>query len=489
MVSSASMRGRWLFCLAAGALLAMVECSNDSSTCDGGNCVDSGVPSVSGGGCDSSKPASAGGCAVDDSDGFFVSPSGADTNAGSKLAPFKTIGAGIAAASAAAKQPNVYVCAGSYPENLVIKNAPAGVALHGGFDCTSWSQTNATTTVAPAWITGQGSTQWVLHVDSTAALVEGLALTAPDALDPGATSQAVLIAASPGITFRRASVIAGAGADGVTPTPPAAVAAAMPGNNGGQNIWSPAITCPCSSDSSLGGQGGGVVDGGVVNPEAGAPIVNGDNTKGQPGLSGSQPQCNGGAGADGLVGKSGTSTGTLGEITALAGWIASPGGAGSTGGTAQGGGGGYANVGSPIFAGGSGGCGGCGGKGSVGGGGAGGSVAIVVLSSTLRIQSSTVRAGKGGNGADGGIGQAGQPGGTGGTGSPCIGGNGGTGGGGGPGGGGAGGVSIAIATSATSPDIDQQSTTLAGTAGVGGKDGSAAQTKAIDGITATVHAF
>ncbi len=48
---------------------------------------------------------------------------------------------------------------------------------------------------------------------------------------------------------------------------------------------------------------------------------------------------------------------------------------------------------------------------------------------------------------------------------------------------------IAFAPSNATPDIDTQSTVLAGTAGQGGKDGSAVQAKAIDGIAEPVHAF
>jgi hypothetical protein len=480
MVSSASMRGRWLFCLAAGALLAMVECGNDSSTCDGGSCVDSGVPSVSGGGCDSSKPASAGGCAVDDSDGFFVSPSGADTNAGSKLAPFKTIAAGIAAVSAAAKQPNVYVCAGSYPENLVIKNAPAGVALHGGFDCTSWSQTNAATTVAPAWIANATTPQYVLFVDATAALVEGLTLNAPNAGDPGASSIAAFVSASPGMTVRRSTIVSGngnTGADGVQPT---ALGANSSGNSTADGTSPPAKVCTCSTDSTTGGNGGGFVDGGFVPPGNGLPDLDA-------GRAGTMFAPQGNSGGDALPGKTGSSTGTLGELTSN-GWLTSSGATGTTGGTAQGGGGAYGDPGSGV-SGGSGGCGGCGGLGGPGGGGGGGSIGIAALATTLRVQSSTIRSGNGGNGGNGALGQTGQAGGIGGKNQAPGGGAGGTGGGGGSGGGGAGGISVAIATVTTTPDIDQQSSILAGVAGLGGKDATAAQTKAIDGITATVHAF
>jgi hypothetical protein len=71
----------------------------------------------------------------------------------------------------------------------------------------------------------------------------------------------------------------------------------------------------------------------------------------------------------------------------------------------------------------------------------------------------------------------------------CNGGYGGTGGAGGAAGGGAGGVSIAIATSIVMPDIDTQSTVLAGNAGHGGVDGTAQQVKAVDGIASPTHTF
>ena len=464
---------------------AMIECSSDKGTCDdAGNCSDGGVPSVSGGGCDSSKPSSQGGCAVDDTDGFFVSPNGLDTNAGTKTAPFKTIAAGISAASAGASKPNVYVCAGSYPENLVIKGAPAGVALHGGFDCASWLQTNATTTVAPTWIANATKPQYVLAVDATAALVEGLTLNAPNAADPGGSSIAVFVSASPGMTLRRSSVVGGdgsTGADGVQPAPLGANTAGSLGLNGAA---SPAVVCNCATDTTTGGAGGGYVDGGFVPPSNGLPVINGDMDAGRAGTQLSPPGVNG---ADGLPGKGGNSTGTLGALSSN-GWTTSPGGAGNVGGTAQGGGGAYGDPGSNVTGGG-GGCGGCGGPGGPGGGGGGASIGIASLASTLRVQSSTVRAGKGGNGGNGALGQIGQAGGVGGKNLAPGGGTGGTGGGGGSGGGGAGGISIAIATVSTTPDIDQQSTILAGTGGQGGKDATAAQTKAIDGLAATVHAF
>ena len=472
------MRGLHLFFVAA-SLFVSLECGNDSETCDGGACTDASVPAVSGGGCDTSKPASQGGCAVDDTDGYFVSPAGSDTAAGSKVAPFATIGKGIAAAAGDASKPNVYVCQGTYAENLVIQGAPAGVALHGGFDCATWTESSAPVSVAPA-------SGLPLHVLGAAALVESMTLTAADATDPGGSSIAALVDGSPGMTFRRARVASGKGMAGATPTPPPVASAAANGNNGAQSVFAFAKSCACTNDVSVGGQGGGYLDGGVLDPEAGAPTIAADPDAGQPGISAGPPQCNGGTGADGPAGKAGSSTGTLGELTAN-GWIPSPGGAGGAGSTAQGGGGGFYNIGSPIFCGGSGACGGCGGAGGAGGGGGGASIAIVGIDSTMRVQASMVQAGSGGNGGNGSLGQAGQPGGTGGTGSPCNGGPGGTGGAGGPGGGGAGGISVAIATNGT-PDIDSSSSVLAGAPGQGGLDGSGAS-KAIDGIAGATHKF
>ncbi len=483
---------KFVYALGGCSLLAgfaLFDCSSPSP-CTGASCVDaSQVPGVSGGGCDSGKPASQGGCAVDDSDGFFVSLTGSDTATGAKTAPFQTINKGILAAAANAQKPNVYVCAGTYAENLVIQNAPAGVAIHGGFDCASWAPGTAPTTVAPAWQTGSTSPQFVLHVLGVAAVVEGMTLTAPDATDPGASSVVAYVDGSPGMTFRRATVTAGAASDGVTATPPAPLAAAANGNAGAFETVAPAKSCQCASDTTIGGQGGGLNDAGVqIDAAPGAPVINGDTTKGQAGIGYDiDASCFGGVGSDGIVGKAGTSTGTYGGLTST-GWMPSPGGAGTSGGTAQGGGGAAWPISGNTACGGSGACGGCGGIGGMGGSGGGGSIAVAASSSVLRVQASTIHAGKAGNGGDGSAGQAGQPGGTGG-GGVCTGGNGGTGGAGGAGGGGAGGVSIGIATFATTPDVDAQSTVLSGTAGQGGHDATATQTKAIDGIAGAVHSF
>jgi len=441
---------------------------------------------VSGGGCDSSKPLSQGGCAVDDSDGFFVSPMGSDSGNGAKATPFLTIQKGITAAAAAPLKPNVYVCAGTYPENLVIQNSPSGVGLHGGFDCTSWAQVNAATTAAPPYMTTV-TPQYVVYVVGVAALVESMTLVAPDATDPGVSSIAVYVSGSPAITFRRATVKSGVGADGASPMTLAALAPNTAGNPSVAFGGGAAQNCTCPTVDTIGGQGGDVdVDGG--GPTNGSPIIAGSADAGQIGTLG--PGCSGGNGASGLPAQNGNSTGTLGELTAN-GWLASPGGAGAAGGTAQGGAGAYWFDGNST-GGGGGACGGCGGSGGIGGGGGGASIALGTVGTMIvRVQGSTFTSGNAGNGGNGAAGQPGQPGGVGGMGfmAYCNGGNGGTGGAGGAAGGGAGGVSIAIATSIIMPDIDSQSAVLAGNAGHGGVDGTAQHAKAIDGIASPTHTF
>jgi len=470
---------------AAGAAL---ECGSSEQPCDAdaGACADANVvPPVSGGGCDSSKPPSQGGCAVDDSDGFFVAPTGSDSGTGAKATPFQTIARGISAAAGAPLKPNVYVCQGTYAESLVIESAPAGVALHGGFDCASWTQVSAPTNVAPAWVPG-GLPEYVLHVRGSAALVESMTLTAPDATDPGASSIAAFVDSSPGMTFRRAAVIAGKGADAVTGTTPPALGANASGNPASSSTQGGAAkSCPCATDTTTGGQGGSGGTGADVDAGEGLPTIAGHDDAGLPGQI---TNCLGGSGANAADGTVGASTSSLGTLAAT-GWTPGAGAAGVTGGTAQGGGGGFYAIGGGANAGGSGGCGGCGGAGGAGGAGGGASIAVAVIDSTFRIQASTIRAGVAGNGANGASGQTGEPGGAGGAGSlGCTGGTGGTGGAGGPGGGGAGGVSVAVATVGTTPDVDTVSTVLAGSAGTGGFDGMGAK-KAIDGVADAEHAF
>ena len=70
--------------------------------------------------------------AVADTCGVFVSPSGDDSNAGTKNKPLKTIGAAVAKGGA------IYACAGAapYTEAVTVDEA---VTLYGALDCTTWA--------------------------------------------------------------------------------------------------------------------------------------------------------------------------------------------------------------------------------------------------------------------------------------------------------------------------------------------------------------
>ncbi len=462
--------------------VGVVACSDSKcpagQACDG---VDGGgiaPPDVSGGGCDSNKPAAQGGCAVDDSDGFFVAAGGNDSGPGTRDQPFLTIGAGVSAAKAGAKK-NVYVCAGKYDESIVIDAAASGVALHGGFACPgsadAWKHTGAPTLVQPS------KPGLVLKVAGSPAVIEDLSLVAADAVDPGDSSVVALVDAAPGMTFRRATLTAGNGMTGAAGAAIAQAAQQSSGKDATLQAEGNSTTCTCGDGSSTtGGHGSHFGVGGT----AGQPTVDGDLTTGLPG---DNTYCNGtghgGGGHDGDPGAASNGATSFGQLTSQ-GWAPQGGAVGKAGSVAQGGGGGGGE--GPGGNGGGGGCGGCGGAGGAGGEGGGGSIAILSLNSTLRLQFSTVRTGKAGDGGDGNSGQIGQVGGVGGGGAPvstpgCDGGNGGNGGNGGPGGGGAGGVSYGIAYIGAAPDVDTVTIITPGTAGKAGH-GGAPQVPAGDGV-------
>lgn len=79
-------------------------------------------------GCDLGKSPKESMPCVDDSAGVFVSPSGDDGAAGTKAAPARTVGKGIALAVSRGV-PRVYVCEGTYDGPVEIG---AAVSLYGG---------------------------------------------------------------------------------------------------------------------------------------------------------------------------------------------------------------------------------------------------------------------------------------------------------------------------------------------------------------------
>ncbi|HEY1691358.1 MAG TPA: hypothetical protein VGG39_04310 [Polyangiaceae bacterium] len=432
-------------------------------------------------------------CVVSDATGVFVAPAplGTAGGDGSKATPFLTVTAGIAKAMQGKKR--VYVCLGTYSEQLSLTGTDDGLTVYGGLDCTNgWayvgSTPSASTVVAtPSGAAAPGTALTVTGPMTTGVVFQDVGFTAIDGKVAGDSSVAVFATTQAKLTLTRGTVTAGKGvtgegggtnsnwsgsAQGGNPNgPPTAIG----GGEGGGNSCS-------DGSSSAGGLGGGFIS--VSNQWSG----------GAPGSSSPQvssPANNGGNGAAGGVGTgggpaagAGTGAQTAGTLTA-SGWVVgATGSAGHPGNVAQGGGGGG---GSPTTGGGGGGgAGGCGGGPGQGGATGGSSFGILVFNAAVDLENLTLIAANAGGGAAGGPGQAAQSGGSGGAGfgagGAYAGGPGGNGSTGTGGGGGAGGESIGIGwLGATGPSVngtvvslDQATFTgiTIGTAGSAGGGGS-----------------
>jgi hypothetical protein len=471
--------------------------------------------------CDASATPKANACVIDEAFGVFVAPPafGGDdaTGDGSRAHPYATVGNGITQAMGK----RVYVCASTYPEQVVMSVLVSGAQVYGGLACPAavmrdggvdasdgateahdgsfdgasndavavdagppaapWTYTGAQAAVTPA-VVGYALDMAGL---TTGAHFEDFAFSSLDAQAAGgdASSIAVLVSACAGVSFTRVSFRAGAALPGAPHLAPAPNAC-LTNRNGGEGISETAgagavCTCPVSG-SSKGGNG-------VPDTHAVAAANNGTATpppademppQGDVGTSAAGSCTVGNAGAAGGAGMAGAAgTGVL----SATGWTAGPGGPATAGGPGQGGGGGGSagDVGEEIpGGGGGGGAGGCGGNGAAGGGSGGASIGVALIDSSASFDGVTLSPGAGGAGARGTAGEAAQAGGAGGL-APsvviflneiteaCPGGAGGPGGGGGGGGGGAGGPSVGIAWVGTTPPVvDGQpvmsATTLAG---------------------------
>jgi hypothetical protein len=452
-------------------------------------------------GCDSSHVPKDDACVVADAYGVFVSTSGLDTAAGTMSAPLKTISEGVARAAQLGKS-RVYVCRGSYAEQVALDVAHDGIGLFGGLDCAhGWAWTGDKTQVSGP------SALYALRIDGTtrSVAIEDMGFSVPDAIGQdgagnGNSSIAAFVSntAGSGVSFVRVELRAGAAADGSAGgVPPtnwySADAGDLAGNGGSPGRFLPggdssaAKNCQCKSwGDTVGGAGSPAVNGvgapGGATPPA-APDVP-DGLDGHGGASFTSPggvACMpGGAGANGSPQSGGglpaPSTGVPGGV----GWVTVLGSDGLPGDPGQGGGGGggglVGNQGGDEPGGG--GCGGCGGAGGFGGGGGGGSIALLVSAATVGVLETRLVTSSAGQGGFGGNGESGATGGAGGQGSGpgpdwgCSGGAGGNGAGGGGGGGGAGGVSVAtVSKEGSTVTVDGTTTYTLGPAGAGGHGG------------------
>jgi hypothetical protein len=412
---------------------------------------------------------------------IYVSLTGNDTNAGTILAPKRTVAAGVAAAESSGHL--VKVAAGTYNEGTGVPAAD-GVSVLGGYDPTDWSRTTTAVTRI------DGSPQAVLADADTGVTLDGLTLRGT-AGPSGGSAYGVRAINGSSLTLTNVDVAAGNGASGAAGGPIGANGAAgsggVPGGGGS-----------CDGDiAGLGGAGGASAIGrfGGAGGNGGSPVGNNSGAAGAQGAGGTPGGAGGvsgdpgGSGANGAAGASGTAgangSGGVAASQPAATWSGASGAtgaAGTNGNGGGGGGGGGAQIG--VFVddgsgngGGGGGAGGQGGAGGAGGIAGGGSFAVYLFDSSATVTGSTVAAGSGGGGGAGAAGGNGGAGGTGAAGgNACTtevgrGGNGGTGGAGGHGGGGgggAGGPSVAVFRRGTSTATVSTSTLTFAGGGLGG---------------------
>ena len=374
---------------------------------------------------------------LDENTALFVSaPNGNNADAtGSQAKPFKTIGAALGKITATKRR--IYVCDGTYPEDLALTAAHSGVSLFGGIDCTF----KAVSTNKPII----GATANPVKIDGTTGLA--IADVSVVAADAATGSSIAIFASGSDLSLSRVRVTAGAGGNSDPGTrTDYTLNSTLTGNDGSAGGGAKTVVCP-AGDTTTGGKGG-------ASGFDGDPGTPGADNKGTVSACSMSNM----GGANGAVGT--TPAAAIGAVVSgnlkNTGWLPEPGSDGASGGAGQGGGGG-AGLGGGT--GGGGGAGGCGGKGGGGGNGGGASVAIASYQTTLRLINAVLVAKDAGGGGAGASGQAGQtPGGAGGAKTSattsCQGGNGAAGGSGAPGGGGAGGISVGILFKGSAPIAD-----------------------------------
>lgn len=439
-------------------------------------------------------------CVINDDAAVFVSTLGNDGNAGTEEKPFATVTHALATLTGKTR---LYVCGGEYNEPNTLE-VPAGVAIYGGFDCTTWSYTKGNKALLkPASPIG------LMMDHASNVMLADLRIDSQDASQTdgnGSSSFGVTINTSLNVVLTRVEVHAGKGGGGKAGTDGASGANGVTSGaaqNGAPAVCSspPALlaggvpaTGTCGSQSGNGGSGlvgisyQGQQDGNAGIPQANVdPLPNPNGGKGASSAGIAHPGSFGTIGSAGLSGTTGAKASEVG-VFSQAGFVPASGGSGKAGFPGQGGGGGGASLGSATCAGASGaagGMGGCGGDLGSGGAGGGASVALFSWGSTVTLHQVSLftatggaggrggNAHAGGNGAFGGTGGGGDN--TNGIGKGGGGGDGGPGGNGGNGAGGTGGPSIAIVYSGMEPSMPNKDVVFTlgsgGALGAGGRVG------------------
>ena len=419
----------------------------------------------------------------------FVSPTGSNMNAGTRDAPYLTIGKALSVAAISGIKDQVLVDAGTYQEQVFLVN---GVSVAGGYErALGWQRTQF---AIPRVVWGQASSGRVVAMQGTninqPTLLEQIEVEAQAPNTAGTTIYGMHCAQCSGLTIRRCTIRATDGVSGVPGSPGSNGANGGNGGNGGSGScdgsgWGPGGSGGSSSCGKTGGNGGRGGTEGRNNGVSGSPGM--DNMPGGFRGSGGDPGGDGANGTNGMVGASGTNGQGGFEGSVIGGyWVGDDGNSGTDGQDGNGGGGGgggggqgctFCNNGSGNGGGGGGG-GGCKGTAGSRGSAGGSSFGLFLFSSNgITLEENTISSGNGGNGGAGGDGGDGGARGLKGTGnSHCSseigeggdGGNGGAGGDGGAGGGGAGGYSYAIYRESTVVGLPGTNTLSFGAAGSGG---------------------
>lgn len=416
-------------------------------------------------------------CITDES-AIFVSKNGDPATGDGTLAkPYASVATALRKVTAQKKR--VYVCEGTYEEQISIETVAS--TLIGGLAC------DFRTPGAKALIKPQSGIALGVAKVGGASVID-IAFEARSDAPPGSSAVAVFVTEAEDILFRGVEITTGVGQPGSdgkngseTPNHPQPAAQAPQGVGGNSNgTVAAANTCTACVDGtfSKGGSGGGhspmliLATGGDTSPPVPGRLDNGGGSAGVcgAGLPGQPGEPAAKAAGGKVPGKLEAKSWTDRSTTAENGRNGPPGQGGGGGGVATAGTGG----------GGSGACGGCGGTGGKAGTDGGSSIGVLVYKSKKivfeRSKIVTAAGGKGGKGGDGHIGQeAATIGGAGGGGGACNGGGGGAGAGGGGGGGGIGGYSVAIAYIGEAPTAPQSELKPgpAGEPGTGGKGGVA----------------
>ena len=483
---------RWLLVMGMGSFASMVGCPTsppalcdyeaceppDGAVLDGG---DSGFDAPAN--CDLKKDPKDSLECIANSVGVFVSPTGADTNDGTREKPVATLGKALALVGG---KPRIYVCEGTYEGSVDVGKS---VGIYGGLKC-DWTPT----TTHPVIVGSKPS--YAVQVTAVNVALTDVDVTAKAGSVAGESSIGVFANGAQALKLARVKVAAGAGvagSNGSTGSNYTVIAqsdAKIIGNNGAGIAGAGPKACTnCVDGKNSTGGGGGA---GGLSP--------GDGSGGSPSLGGGAKgiasvdggACTpGGLGASPLAGASAVSPSVVGALGST-GWSASDGAGGTAGSPGQGGGGGGGGYdpGNAVGGAGGGGCGGCGGAAGSGGKGGGSSIAIVSFNSTITLTACELTSGAAADGGKGAAGQAGQLGGF--QGPPaskgCAGGDGGNGGAGGSGAGGSGGVSVGIAYKGTKPvtDAATDGKITVGTKGNKGTGGTPTVNDGIDGVAQAV---